>query len=73
MTSMSALQISPLDAYNHIVDHYAKIDLKMEEYSKVFIELMDLTNLLAVYTKKQEQCQALAADAGNSMIMADMV
>ena len=60
MTSMSALQISPLDAYNHIVDHYAKIDLKMEENSKVFIELMDLTHGLKQMSLRGAHVQMLS-------------
>ena len=34
---------------------------------------MDPTKLLAVYTKKQEGCQAILADASNPRTIADMV
>ena len=44
-----------------------------EENQKTFNASMDHTKLLAVYTKKQELCQAFVANAGNPITMADMV
>ena len=44
-----------------------------EDKHKLFNEPIDPTKPLAIYTKKQERCQALAADSGNPITMADMV
>ena len=44
-----------------------------EENRKHFNAPMDSSKQLAVYTKKQECCQAFAADIGNPISMADMV
>ena len=44
-----------------------------EDNHKVFNEPIDPTKPYAVYTKKQKQCKALAADAGNLINMADMI
>ena len=58
--------ILPLDIYNHIVDCYAKFDLKMAEDNRLmfnesmdptrlmFNETIDPTKPLAAYTNKQE-------------------
>ena len=51
------IDIQPMDIYNHIINCYAKIDLKMaEDNCKQFNESMDPTKPLAVYTKMQECC-----------------
>ena len=66
--------VHPSVIYHHIVDRYAKIDLQMEEENrKNFNTTMDPSKPLAVYTQKQECCQASAADASNPISMVDMV
>ena len=66
--------VHPSVIYQHIVDRYAKIDLRMADNNqKQFNTPMDPSKPLAVYTKKQECCQAFAANAGNPISMADMV
>ena len=45
--------VLPSDIYDHIIDRYAKIDLKMVDTDKAkFQEPIDPTEPLAVYTKK---------------------
>ena len=45
--------VLPSDIYDHIIDTYAKIDLKMVDTDKAkFQEPIDPTEPLAVYTKK---------------------
>ena len=57
-----------------IINSYAKIDLKMvNENLMIFNEPMDVTKLSAVCTKKQDWCQAFAADARNPITMVNMV
>ena len=66
--------IHPSIIYQHIIDRYEKIDLKMvEENRKIFNAPMDPTKPLSVYTKKQKCCQAFTAEANNPITMADMV
>ena len=66
--------IKPINIYNHIVNQYATMNLKMaEKNQKVFNEPMDLAKPLTVYNKKQKKCQALAADTVNPITMVDMV
>ena len=66
--------VFPSIIYQHIVNRYAKIDLRMaEENQKKFNAPIDPSKPLAVYTKKQKHCQAFAADAGSPISMADMM
>ena len=52
---VSHADIKPMNIYNHIINCYAKIDLKMaEDNRKLFDKLMDPTKQLAIYTNKQE-------------------
>ena len=60
--------------HQHIINLYAKIESRMaNDNKKQFKAPMDPSKPLAVYTKKQECCQAFVADAGNPTSMADMV
>ena len=66
--------VHPSIIYQHIIDRYVKIDLCMaNDDGKQFNAPMEPSKPLAVYTKKQEHCQAFAADASNPIRMADMV
>ena len=69
---MGLTNVHPSVIYQHIIDRCAKIDLRMaDDNHKQFNTTMDSYKPLAVYTKKQEHCQAFAADVGNPISMAD--
>ena len=52
--------VLPSDIHNHMVDWYAKIDLKMAKNNKAkFHEPMNPTKLLVVYTKNKSNAKPL--------------
>ena len=62
------------DLYDHIMDRFANISQAMiDKNLATFNEGIDPTRTLAVYTRKQEVCQEIAADANVPITEATMV
>lgn len=62
------------DLYDHVMDRFASISQQeIDENLASFNEGIDPTLTLAVYTRKQERCQEIAADAEVPITEATMV
>ena len=69
---LSAIEIR--DLYDHVMDRFANISQnEIDENLARFNEGIDPTRTLAVYTRKQELCQEIAADADVPITEATMV